>query len=74
VKAVSRDGNYLLNIGSKGDGTVQDRTCAILDVFSVRMKIYSKSIYGTTRSPYVAEPGWASLKIKEDNLYAHVFT
>ena len=33
VKTVSRDGNYLLNIGPKGDGTVPEQTIAILNSF-----------------------------------------
>jgi hypothetical protein len=74
VKAVSRDGNYLLNIGPKGDGTVPDRTIAILNDFGAWMNIYSESIYGTTRSPYSAEPSWGFYTKKQDKLYAHVFT
>jgi hypothetical protein len=74
VKAVSRDGNYLLNIGPKGDGTVPDKTIAILNDFAAWMSTYSGSIYGTTRSPYSTEPAWGFYTKKQGKLFAHVFT
>ncbi len=74
VKTVSRDGNYLLNIGPKGDGTVPDQSVAILNSFGDWMNIYSESIYGTTRSPYRTEPHWGVYTKKAGKLYAHVFT
>lgn len=74
VKVVSRDGNYLLNIGPKGDGSLTDQTVSILNGFENWMNIYSESIYGTTRSPYSTEPTWGFYTKKEGKLYAHVFT
>jgi alpha-L-fucosidase len=73
VQVVSRDGNYLLNIGPKGDGTVTPQSVTILNAFSVWMKTYSGSIYGTTRSPYTTEPEWGYYTKKTGKLYAHVF-
>jgi alpha-L-fucosidase len=73
VKVVSRDGNYLLNIGPKGDGTVPEQSVTILNAFGDWMNIYSESIYGTTRSPYKTEPKWGYCTKKEGKLYAHVF-
>ena len=73
VKTVSRDGNYLLNIGPKGDGTVPEQTIAILNSFGKWMKVYGNSIYGTTRSPYNTEPDWGFYTKKQGKLYAHVF-
>lgn len=73
VKTVSRDGNYLLNIGPKGDGTVPDQTIAILDSFGNWMNVYGNSIYGTTRSPYNKEPDWGFYTKKQGKLYVHVF-
>jgi hypothetical protein len=71
---VSRDGNYLLNIGPKGDGTIPEQEIAILDSFGVWMNIYGESIYGATRSPYSTEPHWGVYTKKDGKLYAHVFT
>ncbi len=73
VKVVSRDGNYLLNIGPKGDGSVTDGATTVLKGFGEWMKIYSESIYGTTRSPFSSEPSWGFYTKKENMLYAHVF-
>jgi alpha-L-fucosidase len=73
VKTVSRDGNYLLNIGPKGDGTVPSQEIEILNAFGDWMSIYGESIYGTTRSPYSSEPGWGLYTKKPGKIYAHVF-
>jgi hypothetical protein len=74
VTAISRDGNFLLNIGPKGDGTVPDQSVSILNSFGDWMNIYSESIYGTTRSPFATQPQWGSFTKKSDKLFAHVFT
>jgi alpha-L-fucosidase len=73
VKVVSRDGNYLLNIGPKGDGTVQDETVNILAGIGDWMNVYGESIYGATRSPFAKEPAWGFYTKKDGKLYVHVF-
>jgi hypothetical protein len=73
VRVVSRDGNYLLNIGPKGDGTVPDQSASILNSFGNWMDKYSQSIYGTTRSPFSSEPKWGVYTKKDGKLYAHIF-
>jgi alpha-L-fucosidase len=73
VQVVSRDGNYLLNIGPEGDGTVTPQSVTILNDFGDWMKTYSESIYGTTRSPNTTEPKWGYYTKKTGKLYAHVF-
>ena len=73
VRVVSRDGNYLLNIGPKGDGTVTPGSVSILNAFGVWMNTYSDSIYGTTPSPFTSEPSWGFYTKKLGKLYAHVF-
>ena len=74
VQVVSRDGNYLLNIGPKGDGTVTPQSVTILNAFGDWMSKYSESIYGNTRSPFPKEPTWGYYTKKTDKLYTHVFT
>jgi len=74
VTTASRDGNYLLNIGPKGDGTVTAGATSILNSFGDWMKIYSESIYGTTRSPFSLEPTWGLYTKKQGKLYIHVFS
>jgi len=74
VKVVSRDGNYLLNIGPRGDGTVTDQTISILNGMGDWMNVYGESIYGTNRSPFSWEPQWGFYTRKPGKLYAHVFS
>lgn len=73
VTAVSRGGNYLLNIGPKGDGTMTGGSKKILNNIGKWMDIYSDSIYGTVKSPFGKEPGWGVYTQKDKNVYAHVF-
>ncbi|MCR5202931.1 MAG: alpha-L-fucosidase, partial [Lachnospiraceae bacterium] len=73
VNAVSRGGNYLLNIGPKGDGSVPEKQLEYLNEFGDWMKVYSDSIYGTTANPFVEEPLWGTYTAKENKLFAHVF-
>lgn len=73
VQIVSRDGNYLLNIGPKGDGTVTSQSIADLNAMGDWMNIYSSSIYGATRSPFTSEPAWGLYTKKSGKLYAQVF-
>jgi alpha-L-fucosidase len=74
VRVASRDGNYLLNIGPKGDGTLTPQTFTALNGMGDWMKIYGQSIYGTTRSPFSTEPTWGLFTKKAGKLYAQVFS
>ncbi|MCK9206086.1 MAG: alpha-L-fucosidase [Salinivirgaceae bacterium] len=74
VQNVSRDGNYLLNIGPMGDGTVPTESVEKLDSIGDWMAVYSESIYGTTRSPFSSEPAWGLYTKKDGKLYTHVFS
>ncbi len=74
VQAVSRDGNYLLNIGPRGDGVVSSGAVNALTGIGAWMSTYSDSIYSTTGSPYANEPSWGYYTKKPGKLFAHVFT
>ncbi|WP_327291979.1 alpha-L-fucosidase [Streptomyces sp. NBC_01198] len=73
VTVVSRDGNYLLNIGPKGDGTVTPGSVTILQGLASWMSTYGDSVHGTTASPYPADPSWGRATKKDGTLFAHVF-
>jgi len=73
VKTVSRDGNYLLNIGPRGDGTVPEQSVNILNEFGEWMTAFGESIYGATRSPFENEPVWGFFTKKQGKLFAHIF-
>lgn len=71
---VSRDGNYLLNIDPKGDGSLNPMMITILNQCGIWMKTYGESIYGCTRNPYPTEPEWGFITKKAETLYLHIHT
>ncbi|WP_327699247.1 alpha-L-fucosidase [Streptomyces sp. NBC_00459] len=73
VTVVSRDGNLLLNIGPKGDGSVTAGSQTVLNGLASWMSTYSDSIHGTSSSPFTTEPSWGRLTRKNGKLFAHVF-
>lgn len=73
VTVASRDGNYLLNIGPKGDGTMTAGSKKILNTIGTWMKTYGESIYGTTKSPISKDPSWGTYTGKGKTVYSHVF-
>ncbi|GAA0905402.1 alpha-L-fucosidase [Streptomyces asiaticus] len=70
---VSRDGNFLLNIGPKGDGSVTAGSMTILRGLASWMPTYGKSIHGATASPFAIDPAWGRVTKKDGKLFAHVF-
>lgn len=52
VDIASKGGNYLLNIGPKGDGSVPDESIKSLKAIGDWMKVNGDAIYGTTASPF----------------------
>jgi alpha-L-fucosidase len=83
VTCVSRDGNYLLNIGPDGgfnadgtanDGHVTQGSVNILNGLASWMATYSDSVHGTSGSPFATEPSWGRITKKSGKLFAHVFT
>ncbi|OPG10948.1 glycosyl hydrolase [Streptomyces sp. GKU 895] len=74
VTVVSRDGNYLLNIGPTGEGLVTAGTETVLNGLASWMSTYSDSIHGTSGSPFATEPAWGKVTKKNGRLFAHVFS
>ncbi|MEV6011938.1 alpha-L-fucosidase [Streptomyces sp. NPDC051976] len=74
VTCVSRDGNLLLNIGPKGDGSVTAGSVNILRGLASWMSTYGDSVHGATASPFATDPTWGRATKKDGKLYAHVFT
>ncbi|MZF86043.1 alpha-L-fucosidase [Streptomyces sp. SID5643] len=73
VTIVSRDGNYLLNIGPKGDGSVTPESVNVLNGMASWMSVHADSIHGTSGSPFATEPSWGRITKKNGKLFAHVF-
>ena len=72
VDIVSKGGNYLLNIGPKGDGSVPDQSVRSMEAIGRWMAVNGESICGTGASP-IEKPEWGRYTIKDNTLYAHVF-
>jgi alpha-L-fucosidase len=72
IDIVSKGGNYLLNIGPKGDGSVPEPSIKSLQAIGRWMKVNSESIYATGASPF-EKPAWGRYTSKPGVIYAHVF-
>ncbi|MGI9456132.1 MAG: alpha-L-fucosidase [Aeoliella sp.] len=72
VDIASKGGNYLLNIGPKGDGTIPEPSVKSLEAIGQWMATNGESIYGTTASP-IGKPDWGRCTQKPGKLYLHVF-
>ncbi|MEI7850932.1 MAG: alpha-L-fucosidase [Kiritimatiellales bacterium] len=52
IDIASKGGNYLLNVGPKGDGSLPEESVKSLNAIGAWMSKYSESIYGTSASPF----------------------
>ena len=73
VTVVSLDGNHLLNIGPKGDGSVTDGSVTVLKGLADWTAAHGDSVHGTTGSPFAEAPAWGRVTKKDGSLFAHVF-
>lgn len=71
VKAAARGGNLLMNMGPKGDGTVDLPDQSIFRTIGEWMKENGESIYGTERTPLTVQTFGETTK-KGNRLYLHV--
>jgi alpha-L-fucosidase len=70
VKVASRGGNYLLNIGPKGDGSVVDYEAEVLRGVGQWLKRNGEAIYNTSPQPFRnLDFGYATVKGKELYLF-----
>lgn len=70
---VSRGGNYLLNIGPRGDGSIPEESMAILDEIGTWLSAAGESLYGTRAvESYVYEAAEMRFTHKDHKLYLHV--
>jgi alpha-L-fucosidase len=76
VDIASKGGNFLLNIGPKGDGTVPEESVRSLQAMGAWMKVNGESIYGTQANP-LPSFAWGRCTRKTQGtreiLYLHVF-
>ncbi len=73
AKASARGGNILMNIGPKGDGSIDNRDSKILNNIAKWWKVNGESsIRGTQRTPLTVQ-SWGESTLKGNTLYLHVF-
>ncbi|WP_347301006.1 alpha-L-fucosidase [Dolosigranulum savutiense] len=68
----ARGGNYLLNIGPKGDGSLVPFEREVLEAIGEWLDKHGQSLFGTSGTQLPA-PSWGELTAKDDMLYVHIF-
>lgn len=69
INVVSRGGNYLLNIGPKGNGEVVDFEKEVLEQIGDWLSRYGYAVYQTEASPFQEEFTWGEVTRKDNHLY-----
>ncbi len=71
VKVVTGDGNYLLNVGPRADGSIEPEQTNRLKEVGRWMAKYGESIYKTRGGPF-PNGEWGGFTQKENIIYVHV--
>lgn len=69
INVVSHGGNFLLNIGPKGDGSVVPFESEVLKEIGAWLKKNGEAIYGTEASPFREQFEWGTITRNGNNLY-----
>ncbi len=72
IRVCSRGGNYLLNIGPRGDGSVVEFERDVLLKIGKWLGKNSEAIYGTEADPFHVPFEWGAITSRNDRLYLHV--
>ena len=69
INVVSHGGNFLLNIGPRGDGSVVEFESEVLKEMGAWLKENGEAIYGTEASPFREDFAWGTSTRKDNKLY-----
>lgn len=69
VDAVSRGGNYLLNIGPEPDGSIPEESIRLFKEIGAWMKVNGEAIYGTRANPFNEEFQWGRVTRKDNDKF-----
>lgn len=69
INVVSHGGNFLLNIGPKGDGSVVPFEKEVLTEIGAWLEKNGEAIYDTDASPFREQYEWGAITRKENTLY-----
>lgn len=72
VKVISRGGNYLLNIGPRGDGSVVEFESEVLKNMGEWIHSNSEAIYASKANPFPHAFPWGDITTKNNNIYLFV--
>ncbi|MDD4776677.1 MAG: alpha-L-fucosidase [Fermentimonas sp.] len=72
IKVISRGGNYLLNIGPRGDGSIVEYEKEVLHGIGDWISKNSEAIYGVKANPFHTSFDWGDVTTNNDNIYAFV--
>jgi alpha-L-fucosidase len=74
IDIVSKDGNFLLNVGPDGEGVIPEPSVIRLKETGRWLAINGEAIYGASGSP-IGRPGWGRVThhVVKNTLYLHVF-
>lgn len=71
IYTVSRDGNYLLDVGPMPDGTLYPPDARRLEDFAAFMKVNAEGIHGTRGGPY-RDGAWGGATCKDRSIYLFI--
>ena len=69
INVVSHGGNFLLNIGPRGDGSVVEFESDVLKEIGAWLKENGEAIYATEASPFREDFAWGKSTRKDNKLY-----
>ena len=72
IKVISRGGNYLLNIGPSGDGSVVEFEKDVLLEIGEWIQQNSEAIYDTKEDPFSTSANWGEITSTSNTLYAFI--
>jgi|LSQX01.2.fsa_nt_gb alpha-L-fucosidase len=72
IKVISRGGNYLLNIGPRGDGSIVEFERDVLLGVGNWISKNSEAIYGSEASPFHTPFEWGDITYNNDKIYAFI--
>ena len=72
IKVVSRGGNYLLNIGPEGDGSIVPFEKEVLLDMGTWLHQNGEAVYNTHANPFPETFDWGEVTANTNNLYLHL--
>ena len=72
IRVCSRGGNFLLNIGPRGDGSVVEFEQNVLLNIGHWLENNGEAIYGTSPDPFHVPFDWGAISSRTDKLYLHI--